>query len=202
MKLACGALLLLSAFSIQAKEIGAGQSLRVGQTIESDDGKYFLIQQGDGNLVVYRKADMKPIWAAYANGEQALIQTDGNFVQYRGETIPANAVWSSGTGGGAFSRNYRLGVSNYGNAYVMDARGYIRWTSNADSQTTAPIRTCVNPYPMPGFPTYFSPSFIPLCFKPGQPDQSQTVALSCNNNESKAIASYYGASLGPCPTWP
>lgn len=202
MKLACGALLLLSAFGVQANEIGAGQSLQIGQSIDSDDGKYFLVQQSDGNLVLYRRADMKPIWAAYASGTFATIQTDGNFVLYRGEATPANAVWNSGTGGGAYSRNYRLGVSNLGHVYIMDPQGKARWGAGGDRDAAGANRLCTVPNPPPALPTYSSPQPIPLCFSPGQPNQRQSIAFSCSYAESKSIASYYGATLGTCQTWP
>jgi hypothetical protein len=56
--------------------------------------------QSDGNLVLYRVADNRALWASGTYGRpmtQALMQTDGNFVGYNaGKTV---AYWSSRTHG-------------------------------------------------------------------------------------------------------
>lgn len=67
--------------------------------ITSANGRYTLIMQNDGNLVVYNQG--KPIWAtntAGTDGEMAIMQADGNFVLYR---VNGDPLWASNTVGGA-----------------------------------------------------------------------------------------------------
>ncbi|MDC8759570.1 hypothetical protein [Janthinobacterium fluminis] len=190
MKLICSALLALSAAGAHAKEMLAGQALQIGQTLESDNGKYFLIQQGDGNLVVYRKTDMKPIWASYANGTMAVIQHDGNFVQYNSANV---AVWNSQTGGHADNANFKLAVADNGPAYVMDANKKILWYSTIDPD--APT------VPIPG-PCYNGnyPSYYATCMNPGTTYQFQGGIMACDYSEARIKA--FPAQLGYCPYVP
>lgn len=65
-----------------------------------------LLQQGDGNLVLYRKSDRAALWSAgisgfncYQSPCHAIFQGDGNLVIYQG----TRALWASNTVGG-----YRL----------------------------------------------------------------------------------------------
>ena len=80
------------------------QVIYKGQSLSSDDGRYLLVMQYDGNLVYYRTSDWAVRWATYTNGRGgnlAVMQRDGNFVVY---DIYWNALWNSGTNGrqGAF----------------------------------------------------------------------------------------------------
>ena len=62
----------------------SGSQLTPGQQISSPDGRYRLIFQTDGNLVIYR-ADGVPVWWTGTVGispNVARMQTDGNFVIY------------------------------------------------------------------------------------------------------------------------
>jgi len=89
------------------KKIGIldpGQELDVNQRLTSPSGEYYLIMQGDGNLVVYKPGG-HPIWATHTNGKggvKAMMQGDGNFVIY---TANGSPVWASNTAG-------------HGNSYV------------------------------------------------------------------------------------
>ena len=68
-------------------------------TWRSNDGKYFLRIQIDGNLVLYNTKN-KPLWNSNTNGNQGAIlhmQKDGNLVIYN--TAGNRALWSSGTHG-------------------------------------------------------------------------------------------------------
>ncbi|MDA8230629.1 MAG: hypothetical protein M0006_04740 [Magnetospirillum sp.] len=76
-----------------------GQQLLPGQAISSTNNGYELILQNDGNLVLYRTIDMKPLWATGTDGkaiQRAIMQGDGNFVLYFYNGSPA---WASGTNG-------------------------------------------------------------------------------------------------------
>lgn len=60
--------LVAVSLSTLAKEysisLSANTGLQSGDALYSSNKKYVLtLQAGDGNLVVYRTADMKPIWA-------------------------------------------------------------------------------------------------------------------------------------------
>jgi hypothetical protein len=76
-----------------------GQSLHQGDSITSGDTRFRLTLQTDGNLVVYRNSDNKPLWATgtqQSDVRTAIMQTDGNFVLYHVNNAPA---WASNTAG-------------------------------------------------------------------------------------------------------
>lgn len=82
-----------------------GQQLDVNVGVTSCDGRFTLIQQGDGNLVLYQAGGFA-LWSSRTDGTPgrvAIMQGDGNFVVYTPEGTP---VWNAGTFGhdGAFLR--------------------------------------------------------------------------------------------------
>lgn len=111
----------------------AKAGLLPGDELYSPNKKYVLtLQAGDGNLVVYRKADMKPVWATYAyNGKFAVVQPDGNFVVYDTAVTPALAVWSTGTWGPTFTDDVHLYLEDSG-ALVLKREGVSTWRSKSD----------------------------------------------------------------------
>lgn len=91
----------------------------------SANGKYQLILQPDGNLVLYRSHDHKALWATGTNGKavkNAVMQSDGNFVLY-GFNEP---LWASNTNNkpGSF-----LVMQDDGNA-VIYVPGPPVWATN------------------------------------------------------------------------
>lgn len=85
----------LSAAVAPQAELAAGQTL--SQALWSLDGRFRLLLQGDGNLVIYRNADGHPIWSTgTTTGVRLVNQNDGNLVLYRADGV---AVWSSKTYG-------------------------------------------------------------------------------------------------------
>jgi len=63
----------------------------------SEDKRYALIFQSDGNLVVYKIAGMKAIWNSHTNGravKSCVFQGDGNLVMY---DYANKAVWDART---------------------------------------------------------------------------------------------------------
>ena len=69
-----------------ANALGPGESLRPGQSLFSTNMAYELRLQADGNMVLYRVADWKPLWWSKTEGRliSALtMQLDGNLVMYR-----------------------------------------------------------------------------------------------------------------------
>src|SRR4051812_31579600 len=73
--------------------LGPGQMLTQGQYLRSDDGKYILIMQSDGNLVEYTTAAkwgtnrLRVLWSSSTSGHPGAYvvnQTDGHLVMYWG----------------------------------------------------------------------------------------------------------------------
>jgi hypothetical protein len=75
-----------------------GQALGTEQAAFSCDGRFALVQQGDGNLVLY-KVGAEALWWTGTQGKSGVVtvmQDDGNLVSYAEGGVP---VWSSGTPG-------------------------------------------------------------------------------------------------------
>jgi hypothetical protein len=71
-----------------------GERLNPGEQLTSDNGRYVLVMQGDGNLVEYDAGH--PVWASGTNvpSSDFEAQADGNFVIYAPGHV---AVWATGT---------------------------------------------------------------------------------------------------------
>jgi hypothetical protein len=95
------------------------------QAVWSCDGRFQLVLQGDGNLVLYM--GNTALWSSATVGSGAtfaVMQDDGNFVVYTSGYAP---VWSSGTAGagcGAF-----LALQGDGNLVVYNASSKALWNS-------------------------------------------------------------------------
>jgi len=104
----------------------AGATLQSGSLLASPNGRYLLVMQTDGNLVLY--AQGQALWASNTHhhaGAFATMQTDGNFVIYQGH----RAIWSSNSRHGA-SGSYVLFVQNDGNIVVYSPANRPIWASN------------------------------------------------------------------------
>lgn len=105
------------------------QVIYKGQTLSSDDGRYRLVMQDDGNLVYYNTStsNWKFRWATFTQnrGHLAVMQEDGNFVVY---DLNWNAVWQTSTNGhpGAF-----IAAQSDGNLVVYQ-NGVPYWNIGAD----------------------------------------------------------------------
>lgn len=80
-----------------ADRLNPNESLLIGSSMTSQDGRFTLNMQGDGNLVLYGP-NGKYRWDSATNGQsvtQTVMQSDGNFVIYG----PGGALWASGTYG-------------------------------------------------------------------------------------------------------
>jgi len=103
-----------------------GDRLRPGEAIRSDDGRFTLSYQGDGNLVLYQQGT--PLWASGTNGRapgSVVMQHDGNFVMYDANDLP---IWASGS-----SLGYPgawLTVQSDGNVVIYSAQGVPLWATN------------------------------------------------------------------------
>ena len=108
-----------------------GQMLLDGSALVSPSGRYRLVLQGDGNLVLYWEG--QPLWNSGTRGDapdHLIMQNDGNLVIYQG----LNVLWDSKSGGGARSSAYYLSLENDGNAVVYSPAGQPIWTTKTDVQ--------------------------------------------------------------------
>ncbi|WP_447003401.1 S8 family serine peptidase [Saccharothrix isguenensis] len=106
-----------------ADTLARGESLTAGKSKSSQDGRYRLTMQTDGNLVLYTAAG-QPLWHTRSNGSgatHATLQTDGNFVVYTAAGVP---VWHSRTDRTAGDR---VMVQNDSNVVLYGPQGQYFW---------------------------------------------------------------------------
>ena len=113
------------------------QTMDAGDLRRSQNGRYRLYMQGDGNLVMYDTSNGAALWSSGTSGNNhAVMQGDGNLVVY---PAAGAALWSSGTGG---RNGARLEVQDDGNL-VLYQGGTAIWSRNSgpvsgiDAQTDA-----------------------------------------------------------------
>jgi Ricin-type beta-trefoil lectin domain-like len=104
----------------------SGAELLPGMKLTSTNGRYSLIQQQDGNLVLYNHVNT-PLWASGMNGksvQRCTMQPDGNLVQYLPYKV---AAWASNTDGheGAY-----LIVQDDGNVVIYGKDDQSLWATN------------------------------------------------------------------------
>ena len=110
----------------------AGDLLTTGQQITSANGRYHLIVQRDGNVVVYHSATGRPLFFTGSYGAASLrLQGDGNLVAYNGG---GGAHWHSDTWREGRSR---LEVQDDGNVVLYRADGSPSWYSGWDTGRAA-----------------------------------------------------------------
>ncbi len=111
----------------QGDRLHADEGLVMGAQLASADGRFRLIFQADGNLVLYGPGH-QAMWASGTNGHlnayDAIMQADGNLVIYDGGN---HAIWASGTVGhnGAW-----LVVQNDGNLVMYGPDNRAVWATN------------------------------------------------------------------------
>ena len=104
--------------------LAAGARMTPGQSLSSPDGRFRLLYQGDGNLVLYDDALQTPVWWSGTNGRSAGLvgmQGDGNLVIYDAAVTP---LWMTGT---ATNASARLVLQSDGNLVVYTADGRPVW---------------------------------------------------------------------------
>jgi hypothetical protein len=116
--------------------IGGG-ALGIGQQLQSNNGRYVLVMQNDGNLVLY--AGPTVVWATntwslpiWLRPNRAVMQDDGNFVLYSPANNPA---WASGTHDHPGSR---IWLQDDRNLVIYDPNSRPLWASNTWIPTTTP----------------------------------------------------------------
>jgi hypothetical protein len=138
------------------------QILCPNQQLTSPNGRFRLVMQGDGNLVLYKRT--KRLWQTHTNGNpgaQAAMQADGNFVVYSSSARP---LWQARTYGnpGAY-----LAVKNDGSV-VIYFRGHALWSQEAGLLFKRPttIHQTLHPGAPPGTQTLILPPPTTLILPP------------------------------------
>lgn len=106
-----------------------GQVLHPENELRTPDGKFALVFQRDGNLVLYRNypdATRKALWASATNGRRAevcILQADGNLVIYGPD---GEYVWDSNTS----APGGRLELHGGGDLAIHAASGEVVWATD------------------------------------------------------------------------
>jgi hypothetical protein len=97
-----------------------------GASVRSDNLRYRLTYQLDGNLVLTDEQLSRVVWATNTGGPagQVAMQGDGNLVIYTQAGVP---VWASGTAG---NTDAVLIIQNDGNVVIYDRAGVPIWDRN------------------------------------------------------------------------
>lgn len=106
-----------------------GQRLNSGQSLTSGDGKYKLVMQGDGNLVLY--SPTRALWSSNTYGRSVgffVLQGDGNMVIYGADNKPYWATWTQGRGASA------LYMQGDGNLVLYSPSFQAIWNSNTSGR--------------------------------------------------------------------
>ncbi|WP_067184967.1 hypothetical protein [Microtetraspora niveoalba] len=107
-------------------KLTAGEVLKPAESVKSRNGQYKLIQQSQGNLVLYGPGN-KAMWATPTSGAPAYatMQREGNLVIYNSAKQP---LWSTNTAGnpGAY-----LTVQDDGNLVIYSADNRFLWSRHA-----------------------------------------------------------------------
>jgi hypothetical protein len=110
--------------------LNSGQTLQVGESLVSPNGRFSLVLQQDGNAVLYEQED-SPVWASGTDGQDvstAAMQEDGNFVL---STPSGDPVWATDTYGndGAY-----LVLQDDRNLVIYGADGAPLWATNTSAE--------------------------------------------------------------------
>jgi hypothetical protein len=108
-----------------------GGRLNLEDDVISNNGRYQLILQRDGNLVLYdRSAGSRPLWSTQTQGQavhECVMERDGNLVIYG---LPKQ-IWASQTQG---HPNSFLCVQDDGNVVIVPPGSSI-WATNTTVQS-------------------------------------------------------------------
>jgi hypothetical protein len=149
--------LCLANIALAASSLSVNQELRSDQYLASDNGKFRLYMQGDGNLVLRDWATRNSLWSSGTHGKGGIrvkMQSDGNLVM---RNRSGSAVWSSKT---AKSGAIKLVMQDDGNLVLYTSSNRSVWStgtaqSGGDTPAPAPAPTPTptpepTPTPTPG----------------------------------------------------
>jgi hypothetical protein len=109
------------------------QSLMRGQSLVSNNGRFQLDFQLDGNVVLKHLRSGRVMWATGTNDKPAFrltMQDDGNLVVYSRDSRP---LWASGVTGPQMRRGQVLTLQDDGNL-VVTSRGRVYWASGTQGR--------------------------------------------------------------------
>ncbi len=102
-----------------------GQILLAGHYIMSNNVRYVLTMQSDGNLVLYGDGPVA-LWSSRTSGlggTGVVMQSDGNLVMYNSV---GKAIWNSQTGGQGISQ---VNVQSDGNTVIYNSNSAAIWNT-------------------------------------------------------------------------
>lgn len=120
-------MLCLANLALAASTLTVNQQLTSDQYLASDNGKFRLYMQGDGNLVLRDWATRDSMWSAGTHGKGGIrikLQSDGNLVM---RNSSGSAVWSSKT---SRSGAVRLVMQDDGNLVLYTSSGRPVWATD------------------------------------------------------------------------
>jgi L,D-peptidoglycan transpeptidase YkuD (ErfK/YbiS/YcfS/YnhG family) len=113
----------------------AGQSLAVGGALVSAQGRYRLVLQSDGNLVIYTKAG-RATWSSGTTTASLLsVQSDGN-VTLRAQS--GSVVWATQS---AATAGATLAMQDDGNLVLYATNGGVLWSLTQGLALPMGVRT-------------------------------------------------------------
>ncbi|PTL82656.1 type VI secretion protein IcmF/TssM N-terminal domain-containing protein [Vitiosangium sp. GDMCC 1.1324] len=130
-------LILLGVFLGGSKSVlrgGDNAFLTPGERLVSANGRFALVYQDDGNLVIYDLTTQQARWATNTQGKRAwrtAMQRDGNLVVYQAANAP---VWSSKTQG---QEKSELVMRDDGILLIRGPDGRPRWTNQTGPVASA-----------------------------------------------------------------
>ncbi len=178
------------------------QVIYKGQSLSSDDGRYRLIMQDDGNLVYYRTSDWSAKWWTSTHttgGNAAVMQGDGNFVVYDASW---RALWQTSTHGrpGAL-----IAAQSDGNLVIYH-NGQAVWDIGADVPDPTSMGDAVGramesnmPYGFLGHVGFFDRLGIYEVLNDGKPNAVAYNTLA--NFKQRAYNGYWGAASPNIPDY-
>ncbi|MFI7133668.1 hypothetical protein ACIBQ1_48885 [Nonomuraea sp. NPDC050153] len=108
-------------------KLPSGHSLRAGQSVRSQNGRFKLVQQKEGNVVLYdMQGDQRALWTtptAGKPGARSIMQSEGNFVVYDANLKP---LWTTPTAGHAGAW---LAVGNDGQVIIYSRDNQPLWSN-------------------------------------------------------------------------
>lgn len=109
-----------------------GERLQSGEYLVSEDGRFVLIMQTDGNLVIYGPG-RRAYWSSNTAGNPGAylgVQSDGNIVIYAG----GRARWTTDT-----NNAQRLVMQSDGNLVARNSSNQARWASNTNQPNSTNV---------------------------------------------------------------
>ncbi|MER5281632.1 hypothetical protein ABT025_38880 [Streptomyces sp. NPDC002809] len=109
----------------QGDHMHPGDTLRSGDSISSGGGRYRLVYETDGNLVLYQDGERTPRWSSQTQRRSpgmCVMQMNGDLTI---DDADGQRVWSLGLNG----RGNRLRLTEDGALEVTDLPGEIAWRS-------------------------------------------------------------------------